>query len=201
MSDPNQQFYVDIPDDMPRTNSVISSWLFRYVIRLIGWRFLGDVPREKKAVIILAPHTSNIDFFIACFVKFSLRLKASYIMKKEAFFWPFKPWLIWIGGIPIDRRQPMNVISEVAEKFQEQEKMWLVITPEGTRKKVDKFKTGFARMAHAAEVPIIVVGFDYQKKAVIFAKVMMPTGNYDDDAEVLHQFCRESFVARHPQYQ
>jgi len=201
MSDPNQKFYSDIPDSMPRTNSFISSWLFRFVFRIIGWRFLGDIPKHKKAIIILAPHTSNMDFFLACCVKFSLKIKACYIMKKEAFVWPFKSWLMWIGGIPIDRRHPNNVISEVAKKFHEQEKMWLAITPEGTRKKVNKFKTGFARMAYAANVPIIVVGFDYQKKAVIFSRVMMPTGDFEADAQELYQFCRTSFVARHPEYQ
>ncbi|GAB1264556.1 lysophospholipid acyltransferase family protein [Aurantivibrio infirmus] len=201
MSDPNHNFYSEIPENMPRTINPISSRIFRFVFRLIGWRFLGDVPNEKKAVIIVAPHTSNIDFFIACFAKFALKLKASYIMKKEAFFWPFKSWLIWIGGIPIDRKQPTNVINQVAKQFQEHEKMWLVITPEGTRKKVKKFKTGFARMAHAANVPMIVVGFDYEKKAIIFSRVMMPTGDYDADAEELHQFCRTTFVARHPKYQ
>ena len=78
---------------------------------------------------------------------------------------------------------------------------WLVITPEGTRKKVDRFKTGFVRIAHTAKVPIIVVGFDYQQKAIIFAKEVWPSGNHDQDADELYNYCRTTFIGKRPENQ
>ncbi|MGH1471370.1 MAG: 1-acyl-sn-glycerol-3-phosphate acyltransferase [Cellvibrionaceae bacterium] len=201
MPDINADFYNSIPDEMPRMHSEPVSKFYRWVFNRIGWRFIGDIPKIKKAIVIVAPHTSNIDFFIACFAKFALQLKASYIMKKEAFFWPFKTFLMGIGGIPIDRRNPAKIVTQVKIELNEKEKIWVVITPEGTRKKVSKYKTGFVRIAHAANVPIIVVGFDYQKKAVVFSKVVEATGDHDKDANELYHLCRDSFVARHPENQ
>ncbi|MEX1031978.1 MAG: 1-acyl-sn-glycerol-3-phosphate acyltransferase [Cellvibrionaceae bacterium] len=201
MADRNQAFYESIPRGMPRTCHPLLTRFGKFVLNLIGWRFLGVVPDIGKAVIILAPHTSNWDFFIACIAKFALDLKASYIMKQEAFFWPFKSWLMDIGGIPIDRRQPVRIVAQVAKRYREQNSLWLVITPEGTRKKVTKYKTGFVRIAHSAQVPIVVVGFDYQKKAIIFSKVVQPSGNHEQDADALYHYCREAFTGRHPEYQ
>lgn len=159
------------------------------------------MPDVRKAVLILAPHTSNWDFFIACFAKFALDLKASYIMKEEAFFWPFKNWLMGIGGIPIDRSQPARIVNRVTREYREQDSIWLVITPEGTRKKVPKFKTGFVRIAHAAQVPIVVVGFDYKSKTVVFSRVVQASGNHEKDADALYHHCRDSFTGMNPQYQ
>ncbi|MGI1678736.1 MAG: 1-acyl-sn-glycerol-3-phosphate acyltransferase [Cellvibrionaceae bacterium] len=201
MPDINSDFYKNIPDEMPRMHSEPVAKFYRWVFNVIGWRFFGEIPKVKKAILIVAPHTSNIDFFIACFAKFALRLKASYIMKKEAFFWPFKNFLIGIGGIPIDRKNPTKIVSQVKAELNQKDKVWVVITPEGTRKKVEKYKTGFVRIAHAANVPIVVVGFDYQKKAVVFSKLVEATGNHDKDADELYHFCRDNFVARHPEKQ
>lgn len=177
------------------------TYVFRWIYSAIGWRFLGEMPAANKAVLILVPHTSNWDFFIAVCAKFALRLRASYIMKQEAFFWPFKNLLISIGGIPIDRSQPALIVGRVSESLNQQRGNWLTITPEGTRKKVDRYKTGFVRIAHTAKVPIIVAGFDYQQKAIIFAKMVEATENYEADADALYRYCRETFVGRRPEYQ
>lgn len=201
MADPNQAFYANIPDGVPRTNHPLLSKLGQFVLGQLGWRFEGIVPDVGKAVLILAPHTSNWDFFIACMAKFALDLKASYIMKQEAFFWPFKNWLMGIGGIPIDRSQPARIITRVTREYREKDSLWLVITPEGTRKKVGKFKTGFVRIAHAADVPIVVVGFDYRGKTVVFSRVVHPSGNHEQDANALYHYCRDSFTGMNPQYQ
>ena len=201
MPDRNLEFYQNIPAQMPRTKRNFSTGFFRWLYSAMGWRFLGDMPAINKVVLILVPHTSNWDFFIAVVAKFSLRLRASYVMKQEAFFWPFKNWLISIGGIPIDRSQPTRVVNQVSQSFDKDEGNWLVITPEGTRKKVKKFKTGFVRIAHAAEVPIVVVGLNYQQKAIIFAKVVEPSGDHEKDADHLYHYCRETFVGRRPENQ
>lgn len=201
MSDSNREFYRNIPQQMPRTSGRVMEAIFRWLFSVMGWRFVGQPPAISKAVLILVPHTSNWDFFIAVCAKFALRLRASYIMKQEAFFWPFKNWLIGIGGIPIDRSQPTRIVGQVSNALTQQEGNWLVITPEGTRKKVDKYKTGFVRIAYSAKVPIIVAGFDYQQKAIIFAKVVEASGDYEADADELYRYSRETFVGRRPENQ
>lgn len=201
MPDKNLAFYESIPSEMPRTRPTILSGFFRWLYSAIGWGFSGDVPQISKVVIILVPHTSNWDFFIAMLAKFSLQLRASYMMKREAFFWPFKNLLINIGGIPINRRNPSEVVLQAAASFKRDQGNWLVITPEGTRKKVDRFKTGFLRIAKEAGVPVVVAGFDYQKKAIVFSKVFQPTDDFEKDADELYHFCRTTFVGKRPENQ
>ncbi|MGQ9425461.1 1-acyl-sn-glycerol-3-phosphate acyltransferase [Gilvimarinus sp. F26214L] len=201
MADLNEEFYKQIPDTFPRTNHPWLSRWGKWVYSRLGWSFQGEVPELSKAVVILAPHTSNWDFFIALIAKFALNLKASYVMKQEAFFWPFKNWLIRIGGIPIDRTQPKRIVSRVTREFREKDSIWLVITPEGTRRKVDRYKTGFVRIAHAAGVPVIVVGLDFSRKAIVFSRVVSATGDHDADADALYHFCRDNFRGRNPQNQ
>jgi 1-acyl-sn-glycerol-3-phosphate acyltransferase len=201
MTDRNQAFYESIPAGVPRTNHPWLRRFGRYAFDQLGWRFEGDAPDIGKAVMILAPHTSNWDFFIAVIAKFALDLKASYMMKKEAFFWPFKNWLIGIGGIPVDRSQPTRIATQITKQYREQDRLWIVITPEGTRKKVHKYKTGFLRIAHAAEVPVIVVGLDYQRKAIVFSKVVQPSGDHEQDADQLYHHCRDKFTGKNPQNQ
>ncbi|WP_460231706.1 1-acyl-sn-glycerol-3-phosphate acyltransferase [Aurantivibrio plasticivorans] len=201
MSDHNNNFCQHIPDTMPRMYWPVLDRLFGYVFKKMGWSFEGEIPKVKKAIVILAPHTSNWDFFIAMLAKFSLQLKASYIMKQEAFFWPFKSLLMTVGGIPVDRSQPARVVNQVARKIAEEDSIWVVITPEGTRKKVTKFKTGFVRIARTAGVPILVIGFDYSRKKIIFSKVVEPGEDYEEEAQSLYQYCRESFVGCRPEHQ
>jgi 1-acyl-sn-glycerol-3-phosphate acyltransferase len=201
MANRNNAFYAAIPENVPRTQHPLLRKTSRFMFNLLGWRFEGALPDIRKAVVIVAPHTSNWDFLIACLAKFALDLKASYIMKREAFFWPFKHWLMEIGGIPIDRSRPTRIIAQVSKQYRVQDSIWLVITPEGTRKKVSQYKTGFVRIAHAAQVPIVVVGFDYKKKAVVFSKVVQPSGNHEQDANALYHYCRDTFTGLNPQYQ
>lgn len=197
----NNDFYSGIPASMPRTHHPLLSRWARRVFAWLGWRFEGEVPDLAKAVIIIAPHTSNWDFFIACIAKFALDVKVNYLMKREAFFWPFKNWLIGIGGIPVDRSQPATMVDEIGQCFHEKDKLWLVITPEGTRKKVSRYKTGFLRIACSAQVPVVVVGLDFKRKAIVFAKVVEATGQHEQDADALYHYCRETFVGRNPQNQ
>ena len=201
MSENQQSYYDQIPDGLPKTHHTLVTRLARFLFRAFGWKFAGEIPDLKKAVVTIAPHTSNIDFLILVLAKLSLDLKASYIMKKEAFFWPFKNLFIRIGGIPIDRSQPSRIVSQVTKQIRNHDRIWLVITPEGTRKKVQKYKSGFVRMAHAAKVPIIVVGFDYPNKTIHFAGSRQPTGDHEADTLELQNFYRNTFVGKHPKNQ
>ena len=201
MVDSNSEFYAKMPDGPPKTTAVLGTKVARFLFRALGWHFEGKIPDIKKAVVVIAPHTSNIDFLMLVLAKYSVRLGASYMMKKEAFFWPLKKWFIDVGGIPIDRSQPTRIVSQVTKQIRDHEKIWLAITPEGTRKKVQKYKTGFARIAHAANVPIVLIGFNYKRRAIIFDQARMPSGNHEQDAEELREYCRAHFVARHPENQ
>lgn len=201
MSDPNQAFYDSIPDAVPKTSSPRFTRFCRWLINRLGWRFLGEVPAEQKVIGVIGPHTSNIDFLLLVLTKYATGIGASYIMKKEAFFWPFKKLFIDIGGVPIDRSHPIRVITQVTSAIRNREKMWIVITPEGTRKKVQKYKTGFARMATAADVPIVVIGFNYQNKTLSFDKTYKVSDQYDIEASELRDYIRANFVGRYPDQQ
>lgn len=201
MNDRNQTFYANLPPEMPLIRYSLLVKFSRWLFSALGWRFVGDVPRISKVVILLAPHTSNWDFFILILAKTALQLRASYMMKREAFFWPFRNWLINIGGIPIDRTKPKMVVSQAAASFNRADGNWLAITPEGTRKKVERYKTGFLRIALEADVPVIVVGINYPEKSIIFSKVVQASTNFEADAEDLRQFCRATFVGKRPQNQ
>lgn len=201
MPDINQSFYDSIPSEVPKTENPWITRLSRFILNKMGWRFLGQVPPEKRMIGVIAPHTSNMDFILLVFCKYALGIGASYIMKKEAFFWPFKNLFINIGGLPIDRSNPLKVISQVTKAIRDREKMWIVITPEGTRKKVNKYKTGFARMAYAANVPIVIMGFNYKNKTLTFDKSMKVSEKYNEEASDLRDYVRENFVGRYPDQQ
>lgn len=173
----------------------------RFFLRLQGWKLIGELPNLPKVVVVLAPHTSNQDFTIAASVWMALDLKLSYLMKKEAFFWPLKKLFMDIGGIPIDRSRPQNIIREAVRWFRDHEGVWLGITPEGTRKKVNNWKTGFLRIAHEANVPILIVGIDAKTKSICIDKLVKTTGEHAAQAEEIRQYMNQKFTGINPQYQ
>ncbi len=191
---------ISVPENVPRTSSGFGSWLGNRVLKLLGWRVRGEVPNCKKLVIIAAPHTSNWDFIIAMSVKLALRLYANWMMKKEAFVWPLGG--IWknMGGIPIDRQSPKGISDQIVEWYQTHDQVWVGITPEGTRKKVEKWKTGFLRIAEAAQVPVLIVAWDYPSKSVVFDSLYEVTGDMDADLEEIQQRFSQ-YSGRNPENQ
>ncbi|PIB34850.1 hypothetical protein BFP72_05245 [Reichenbachiella sp. 5M10] len=158
--------------------------IFLAVFKLVGWRIDGNLSQGlKKCVLIIAPHTSNWDFVIGVMSRSICGFQANYLIKKE--FFKLKP-LAWFfkvtGGIPVDRKnKKVDVVGSVVEKFQSRESLVLTITPEGTRSYVKEWKTGFYRIALRAQVPIVLVGFDYSKRLVRFIEEFSPTGHMDED--------------------
>ncbi|MBR9908928.1 MAG: acyltransferase [Gammaproteobacteria bacterium] len=191
---------VTIPENMPRRGSPWLQGLGRLFLRLRGWKLVGELPNERKVVVVLAPHTSNWDFVIAASVWLALDLKLSYLMKQEAFFWPMKGFFMDIGGIPIDRSRPQSIIRGAVKWFREHDGVWLGITPEGTRKKVDKWKTGFLRIAHEARVPILLVGIDGTTQTIVIDKVLEATGDHTTQAAELREYMNHKFSGVNPQY-
>ena len=192
---------VTIPAGMPRRGNRRLRAFGSFMLRMQGWRLTGILPDERKLVVILAPHTSNWDFTIAASVWLALDLKVSYMMKKEAFIWPFKGFFMRIGGIPIDRSKPQNVIREAVKWFREHDDVWLGITPEGTRKKVNVWKTGFLRIAQEAGVPVLLVGIDAATRSIRIDKVMRPSGDHAVQAAEIREYMNSKFRGINPENQ
>jgi len=154
--------------------------------KLMGWKIEGSFDKTiKKAVIIVVPHTSWHDFYLGLFTRNLTKTKINYIAKKELFKWPFGWYFRWTGGEMLDRTAGQNKVEAIAEIFKNKEMFLLAMSPEGTRKKVVSWKTGYYYIAIAANVPIICVAFDYSTKKVIINPPFFPTGNIDNDTVIL----------------
>ena len=167
----------------PRGGNLFLRYLGKSVLLLAGWRLEGCLPEERKFIAIAAPHTTNWDFVIAVAVVFAFGVKISFVGKHTLFETPIGFFFRWFGGIPVDRTAQTGVVDQVVDVIKARDKIILVLAPEGTRKKVRKWKTGFYRIAHAANIPILLCSLDYQKKVVGLGTTILPTG--DIDAELL----------------
>lgn len=176
--------------------SAISKW----ILKVWGWRIEGRYPHElKKFVIIVIPHTSNWDFPLGVLVRSALQAQIGYV-GKASLFKPPHGWLFrWLGGYPVDRTKRTNFVDAVVDIFNEQEEFALTIAPEGTRKKVEKLKTGFYYIALGAKVPIVMVKFDWVNKIVGISEPFFPTGNYETDMEVIKAYFA-GVKGRNPEY-
>jgi 1-acyl-sn-glycerol-3-phosphate acyltransferase len=169
------------------------------VLRLFGWHTSGLLPEGvKKAVIIVAPHTSYYDFVIGRLTFWASGVKIRVLIKSESFFFPLGIFLRWLGGVPVVRGQKNNLIDQVTELFDKSKELVVVITPEGTRKKVRQWKKGFYLIAVQAQVPIALGYIDYSKKRGGVGPLIMPTGDYDKDMEKILEFYK-GIKGRHPE--
>jgi 1-acyl-sn-glycerol-3-phosphate acyltransferase len=158
-------------------------YLSACILKLWGWKVTGkyryDLP---KFVMAVAPHTSAWDFPVGALVNSAYRLHANYVGKHTLFRPPFGFFFRWLGGIPVDRTQKNNFVAATVEAFEREPRMHLVISPEGARKKVARFKTGFYHIARLAGVPILLCTFDWGKKEVHFdPEPFYPTGDEEQD--------------------
>ena len=155
-----------------------------------GWSFEGALPDEPKFVIIVAPHTSNWDFVVGVAALFSLGFRVSFLGKDSLFKWPLGVFMRWLGGVAVDRSVSRDRVAEAVGAFNTSEKLVLVVAPEGTRKRVEDWKTGFYHVAHGANVPIVPVAFDYGTKTVRLGPPFRTTGNARADIALLKEFYR-----------
>ena len=158
------------------------------VLSLFGWRTVYRPPAEPKGIILVYPHTSNWDFIIGILFSYGYGLGASWIAKHSAFRWPLGPLLRRIGGIPIDRRKASGTIGAMVDAYRESESLWIAITPEGTRSRTDHWKSGFYRIALAADVPCALGFIDFKTKTVSIATYVRFTGETGKDLARLREF-------------
>ncbi len=148
---------------------------------MIGWKIEGQRADVDKCVYIAAPHTSNWDFPLMLSVCFTVGIRARWIGKHTLFRWPFGFLMSWLGGVPVDRRRAGNTVDQMREHFEARDNLELIITPEGTRSKVNEWKSGFYHIAMAANVPIVMAAVHAPDKVVVIADPMYLSGDYDKD--------------------
>tara|TARA_R110002049_G_scaffold135981_2_gene295603 strand:+ start:2153 stop:2653 length:501 start_codon:yes stop_codon:yes gene_type:complete len=157
----------------------------------MGWKLDGFFPKIDKCVVIIAPHTSNLDFLLGLLIRKVLNEEFNFIGKKALFKWPYGWYFRWQGGMPIDRTKSSNFVSACAALIKSTPKIHLTLAPEGTRSKVTKWKTGFYYIAKEAEVPIVMVAFDYGKKAIKISEVYYTTADKEEDFKVYAAFYKD----------
>ncbi|MBT8393392.1 MAG: 1-acyl-sn-glycerol-3-phosphate acyltransferase [Bacteroidia bacterium] len=166
-------------------------WLSKLIYyRILGWKITGftDVNSIKKAVIIGAPHTHWFDFPIGLLLRSVLGVKTNYVGKKGLFKWPYGWFFRVLGGAPVERRSNENQVEAIARLFSEKEQFRMAMAPEGTRKKVEDWRTGFYYIAKAAKVPIIMFTLDFKNKKNHFSEPFYPTDNKEADFKYIKNF-------------
>ncbi|MBL4572653.1 MAG: lysophospholipid acyltransferase family protein [Gammaproteobacteria bacterium] len=161
------------------------------ILKLIGWTSIGSKVSVPKYVLIAAPHTSNWDFPLMLLVVLELRLQLCWMGKHTLFSFPFSGLMKWLGGIPINRAKSHNVVNDIVEQFKRHDNFVVLVPPEGTRRKVSKWKTGFYHIANSAEVPILMGYLDARNKEAGFADFFYPTGDLDKDMQEIRSFYAE----------
>ncbi len=158
------------------------------ILKLVGWKAVGKEIEDRRLVLIAAPHTSNWDFPLMLLVVLKLRLKIFWMGKHTLFPFPLGWLMKWLGGIPINRSKSHNVVNETVNRYKQEEDLVILIPPEGTRKRVEKWKTGFYHIANAAEVPILLGYVDAAKKEAGLADFFHTTGDLESDMQEIRAF-------------
>lgn len=186
---------------VPQRGNAFSRWLGRTVLRLMGWRLLGQLPDVPKMVLIGAPHTSNMDGVLAFATLTALGLRAGTMIKDSAFHGLLGVLLRWLGALPVNRRSPKGIVEQTVDVFHNQAQFVLLLAPEGTRSAAPDWKRGYHHVARGAGVPIVPAACNYQNKRIVFGPALYPGADYAADFAELIAFYREYGRARHPQRQ
>jgi 1-acyl-sn-glycerol-3-phosphate acyltransferase len=168
-----------------------------FFLKLFGWRVVGRLPDDKKYILLVAPHTSNWDFPVGLFARFSMGVRINFLAKKQLFFFPLGLFLKSVGGVPVDRTKKDNKVDKVVHLFNSRDRFVLAITPEGTRSAVTRWKEGFYHIACKAKVPLALVALDYASKEIRIQEAFWPCGNLEKDLSQILDYYR-TIKGRYP---
>lgn len=166
-------------------------WLARFIYyKILGWKVTGfsDFEKVKKAVIIAVPHTSWHDFYIGVLLRSVIGIQANFVGKKSLFRFPYGWFFRVLGGAPVERKSNENQVEAIARLFSEKEEFRMSMAPEGTRKKVKEWRTGFYYIAKAAKVPIVMFTLDFGNKENRFSEPFFPTDDKEADFKFMKAF-------------
>lgn len=173
--------------------------LYKFIYtHLLGWKYKINIPHFDKCVICAAPHTANSDLFMGKLFYGITGKRASFLMKKEWFFFPLGLIFRLIGGIPVDRSHKTSLTQQMVKVFSRRKRFNLAITPEATRSANPDWKKGFYYIAMSAKVPIVLIGIDYRTKTINATKYLWANGDVDGQLnEIKHYFIQ--FRGKHPE--
>lgn len=167
--------------ELPRRGNGVSKWLARTIFKVIGWRVVGEPINKPKLMLIGAPHTSYWDFALTILTVFAMGVRISWVAKHTAFRWPAAGLMHWLGGVSLNRETTSGFVDEAVEVFNQRDKFILAIMPEGTRAKMDGWRTGFYYIAQKAGVNLYLVIFDYEHKELRLGPEIALTGDLEAD--------------------
>jgi 1-acyl-sn-glycerol-3-phosphate acyltransferase len=182
---------------VPRRGTPATRAVSRWILRLFGWQVAGELPNLPRFVIAVAPHTSNWDFLVGILARGALGLQARFLGKDSLFRPPFGWLMRALGGTPVDRSAPAGVVEETIRIILDSDRFVLALAPEGTRKLVSKWKSGFIRVAHGARIPVVLAVFDFGKRTVRLGPTLWMTGDVDADMKRV-QACFAGVRGRRP---
>jgi 1-acyl-sn-glycerol-3-phosphate acyltransferase len=185
--------------NVPRRGNALTRGLGAFGLGLLGWRFEGSVPDRPKMVIIVAPHTSNWDFIVGVCAALALGFRFRFLGKDALFSPPLGWFMRWLGGIPVNRKAPDGVMEAAVESFHDPAS-FLAITPEGTRRRVERWKTGFWRIAREARVPVWPVAFDWSRRVVALLPPFETSADREADVRALRALFSPSMARRPEDY-
>lgn len=188
-----------VPDNVARRGNAFMSWMMTALMRLTGWRFTGaDFPDRRKFVLIVAPHTSNWDFPVGIMAMYALGIRGTFLGKDTLFKFPLGILMRFLGGFPVDRTSRSDVVTQTTELVERSDRIIIVLSPEGTRKRTPRWRSGFYWIAQKTGMPILPIAFDFSERAIQVFPLFEPTGDQDADMLALRRLFRPE-MARYPE--
>jgi len=185
----------------PRMGNALTRAIGSGLLKLLGWKVEGQLPNEAKVILVGEPHTSNWDFILIMCAAQSVGFRMSYIMKKEAFFWPMGGFFKWMGGLPIERKKGQDSLSQIKTHIQAQDNIFLAITPSGSRSPKDKYKTGYLRMAHDLDIPLFLIGLHAPTQSIVLDRLVDAAGDVDAQNKSIKDYMDGTYCGIKPQNQ
>ena len=190
---------IQIPENFRASHPILLQKIGKFFLTITGWKFKGDIPRSDRIILVAGPHTSNWDFLLALAFIFGLNLNVFWIGKHTLFKNGFSKIMRKLGGIPVDRASPELLMNEVSHIVKRQQGVIIAISPEGTRKKVERLKSGFLRIAKTTNSQILLAGIDFESKLIHLGKLFQPSGNTESDLLNVHNYFRQ-FKGKRPEF-
>jgi 1-acyl-sn-glycerol-3-phosphate acyltransferase len=183
--------WTELPPQVPTAGNALTRGFCRGLLKLAGWRVESNFPNVPKAMVIVAPHTSNWDWVIGILVVFGLGLRITWLGKHTLFQGPFAWFFYGLGGTPVDRGAAAGIVDQVVAEYGRREQMLYGLAPEGTRSAGSRFRSGYHHIARGADVPLVLAAFDYPSRTLTVGEVFPLSDDVRADSKRLQAWYQQ----------